>query len=228
MKWSLHSYFLSQTSNDEVWGKFALVVAYLSSTLISNFWPSKNIEIPIISLTSASRSVDASENDRGWKNTTKKVKAEDLLILVSTQTYPESLDLLKFCIPFPRYTLLRKTDYWQRTCFDPKWPSWVLVKSWRTWLSESEIRKLVILADFFYSASLWCLGRTLGSLALWDTGHFSLQALRGDPGWPLQLLPSIAMSVCWLAYLVILTSLRAWAKCTQSGRQSDLKYLYLR
>ena len=88
IEWCLHSYFLSQASNNKIWKEVDLVVACLSLVFILNlkFLAFRNVKIPIINLTSVSGSVDASENEKSWKNATKEIEAEDLLIFFSVKT----------------------------------------------------------------------------------------------------------------------------------------------
>lgn len=162
MEWYLHSYFLSQAHNYEILKEYDLVVAYLSLILVLNpkFLAFNVTEISIITPTSVSWSVDTSENEKSWKNATKEVKAEDLLILVSSTGLSRKawICLISYT-PFPRYTSLRKTDYWQSPCFDPRWPSCALVQLPRSCLPTFEIQNSVILADCFDSSSSGCLGR---------------------------------------------------------------------
>lgn len=162
MEWYLHSYFLSQASNDEIWKQYDLVVPYLSLVLVLNlkFLAFKNSEVFIIIPTSVSGSVDASENEKSWKNAIKEVEAKDLLILVSSTELSQKTRICSISYnPFPRYTLLRKIDYWQRPCFDSRNPSHALVKLSRSCLPTFEIQKPAILLDLFDSASFQCLGR---------------------------------------------------------------------
>lgn len=112
MEWYLHFYFLSQASNYEIWKKYDLVVAYLSLVLVLNlkFLAFKNIEIPIITPTSVSGSVDAPKNEKSSKNTKKDIEAEDPLIFLSSSGLSQKTWICPISYtPFPRYNLLRKT-----------------------------------------------------------------------------------------------------------------------